>query len=157
MRLRVTGPDRTTPAVEQDGTPLVGPENEPLVVTTGTDGTVVVPDLRTPQEVCVIETAPATGYEEAFDPAAPPSACGTLEPGRTLVLELANKPNTPSVPITIPAGDPMVMAGETVEFSARGSDDSGAPLGLLGLGGLALTGVVGGGVLLGRRRAGQRQ
>ncbi|MBA8822853.1 hypothetical protein FHX42_000182 [Saccharopolyspora lacisalsi] len=150
VKLRVTGPDEKTPATEQDGTELVGPEGEPLVVTTGSDGTATVPELRTPQEVCVVETAPAKGYGEAFDPAAPPSACGTLKPGETLALELVNKPNTPSVPITIPAGDTTVAAGDV---PSGDSGDGGAPLGLFGLGGgLLLTGAVGGGVLLRRRR-----
>ncbi|MGP4019710.1 MSCRAMM family protein [Saccharopolyspora sp. 5N708] len=136
VALRVTAADGT-PALRQDGTPLLGADGQPAVVVTGPDGTATVPDLRAPQDVKLIEVAPAPGYEEAFDPANPPSVTGTLKPGETLELTLVNKPNTPTVPIRIPAGDPTAPAG-------------GVPAGLLGLGGLAMAAAVGGVVL--RRR-----
>ncbi|RJQ71606.1 hypothetical protein D5S17_27810 [Pseudonocardiaceae bacterium YIM PH 21723] len=109
--LRVTAADKKGPANKQDGTPLNGPDGTPLVLVTGADGTVLVPDLATPQEVCVVETQPAPGYEEAFDAAAPAAACGTLKPGETLTLALTNKPNKPKVPIVIPAGDGSTRIG----------------------------------------------
>ncbi|WP_433871392.1 MSCRAMM family protein [Saccharopolyspora sp. CA-218241] len=124
VALRLSLPDGS-PALRQDGTPLVGPDGEPAVLTTGADGTAVIPDLKTPQEVMITEVSPAPGYEEAFDPANPPSVTGVLEPGQTLELVVSNVPNTPTVPIRIPAGD-----------------DPGVNLGLLGLGGMALVGAV---------------
>ncbi|MCI2421585.1 hypothetical protein MOQ72_29545 [Saccharopolyspora sp. K220] len=130
VALRVTATDGS-PALRQDGTPLLGADGQPAVVVTGADGTATVPDLRTPQDVKLTEVAPARGYEEAFDPANPPSVTGTLKSGETLELTLVNKPNTPTVPIRIPAGDPT-------------APDSGVPAGLLGLGGLAVVAVAGG-------------
>ncbi|NUT95205.1 MAG: prealbumin-like fold domain-containing protein [Saccharothrix sp.] len=103
VALRVTAADGGA-AAKQDGTDLTGPDGKPLVLQTGDDGTATVPDLATPQEVCVVEVAAAKGYEESFDPNAPPKACGKVEPGQTLALALTNKPNKPVVPITIPAG-----------------------------------------------------
>lgn len=141
VSLRVTAADGS-PALRQDGTPLVGEDGRPLVVVTGEDGTVEVPDLRTPQEVTVTEVAPAPGYEEAFDEADPPSVTGTVEPGQTLELSLVNTPNTPTVPIHIPAGDPT---------------EDGVPAGLLGLAGLAAVTVIGGAGFAVRRRIGARQ
>lgn len=159
VALRVTGPDKSTPARRQDGTPLVGPDGKPAVVTTRQDGTASVPDLRTPQEVCVLETAPAKGYEQAFDPTKPPTTCGMLKAGQTLSLKLTNKANTPTVPVRIPAGNPGPLAGETVDlpFSPAGGD-GGVPAGLLGLGALTLTGAaVGCGFALRRRAGGSKQ
>lgn len=104
VALRITAADGTTPALKQDDGKLTGPDGKPLVLQTGDDGTATVPDLRTPQEICVVEVAAAKGYEEYFDPNAPPKACGNVEPGQTLALALANKPNKPVVPITIHAG-----------------------------------------------------
>ncbi|MFI9816247.1 MSCRAMM family protein [Saccharothrix variisporea] len=103
VALRVTAADGK-PALKQDDAELTGPDGKPLVLQTGDDGTATVPDLRTPQEVCVVEVAAAKGYEESFDPNAPPKACGKVEPGQTLALAVTNKPNKPVVPITIPAG-----------------------------------------------------
>ncbi|MER7010680.1 hypothetical protein ABT324_04535 [Saccharopolyspora sp. NPDC000359] len=141
VSLRVTAADGS-PAVRQDGTPLVGEDGEPLVVVTGEDGTVEVPDLRTPQEVEITEVAPAPGYEEAFDEANPPSVTGTVEAGQVLELSLVNTPNTPTVPIRIPAGDPT---------------QEGVPAGLLGLAGLAAVTVIGGAGFALHRRIGARK
>ncbi|GAA2812408.1 hypothetical protein GCM10010470_54790 [Saccharopolyspora taberi] len=145
VALRVTAPDGK-PALRQDGSELVGPDGQPAVVTTGADGTVSVPGLKTPQDVVITEVAPAKGYEESFDAANPPSVAGKLEPGQTLTLSLTNKANTPTVPIQIPAGDPGVTAGETVEFGE---------MSLLGAGALAVAvaTVLGGWAL--RRRIGE--
>ncbi|GAA2970812.1 SpaA isopeptide-forming pilin-related protein [Actinokineospora diospyrosa] len=124
VSLRVTGADKTTPAVDQDGKPLVGTDGKPLVVVTGADGTATVPNLRTPQEICVTETAAPPGYEQSFDAANPPSACGKVDAGKTLELKLANKPNVPTVPKTIPAGDTPAAAAAVL-------DDGGPSVGLL--------------------------
>ncbi|GAA4850638.1 MSCRAMM family protein [Saccharopolyspora rosea] len=136
VALRVTAADGK-PAIRQDGSPLLGADGKPAVITTGTDGTATIPDLRTPQDIRITEVAPARGYEEAFDAANPPSTAGTLRPGDTLELNLVNKPNTPTVPIHIPAGDPT--PGPT------------SPVGLIALGGLALTTAAVGGAALRRR------
>ncbi|PKW14344.1 MSCRAMM family protein [Saccharopolyspora spinosa] len=139
VSLRVTAADGS-PTLRQDGTPLLGEDGQPLVLVTGADGTATVPGLRTPQGIKLTEIAPAKGYEEAFDEANPPSVTGTLKPGETLQLSLTNKPNTPTVPIHIPAGDPTPAEG-------------GTPAGLLG--GLAgLTLVAAFGTVAVRRRIG---
>ena len=150
VALKVTAADGSKPALRQDDSGLTGPEGTPLVLQTTADGTVEVPDLRTPQEVCVVEVAPAKGYEEFFDPNAPPKACGKVEPGQTLVLALANKPDKPVVPITIPAGSEgagvVAKAAYTTEVS------TGA---LVGFGGVVLLGATLVGLLV-RRRATSR-
>ncbi|MFD1152196.1 MSCRAMM family protein [Saccharothrix hoggarensis] len=150
VALRVTAADGTTPAKRQDDTALTGPEGEPIVLQTAADGTAVVPDLRTPQEVCVVEVAPAKGYEEHFDPNAPPKACGVVDAGQTLALALTNKPDKPIVPITIPAGS------EGAGVVAKASYTTTAPTGaLLGFGGVVLAGAVLLGLVV-RRRASAR-
>ncbi|MGQ0840811.1 MSCRAMM family protein [Actinokineospora sp.] len=146
VSLRVTGADKTAPAVGQDGKALVGPDGKPVVVVTGADGTVAVPNLKTPQQVCVVEVAAPPGYEQAFDPAAPPSACGEVRPGGTLTLTVANKPNVPTVPQTIPAGDGTSAAAAVL----GGGPSTGL---LVGLGALVLLASAGTAVLVrGRRR-----
>lgn len=149
VALRLTAGDESSPATKQDGSPLVGPDGAPPVLTTRKDGSLAVQDLKTPQRVCLVETSPAPGYEDAFDKANPPSACGKLEPGKTLTLQLANAKNTPSVPVTIPAGD-----GSTAVGPDSGQSRDGLSAGLLG--GLMLAGAgLGAGVAL-RRRVAQR-
>ncbi|GHF45746.1 hypothetical protein FHX82_001680 [Amycolatopsis bartoniae] len=145
VALRLTAKDHTAPAKDQDGKPLTGPDGKPAVLTTeGDEGKVTVGNLRTPQEICVVEVSPPDGYDQAFDPANPPSACGTVQPGETLALAISNVPN--QVPTAIPAGaDPptaVLHASTTVVTS---------PLGVATLGGLALfgAGLVG---FLARRR-----
>ncbi len=136
--LRITGEDRTSAALGQDGKPLVGADGKPAVVTTdGATGGVTVENLRAPQEVCVVEASPPPGYTNAYDPKNPPSACGTVRPGETLALTVTNKPN--EVPRAIPAGDaPVTQARGAVEtsYSAPGL----AGLGLLVLLGAGLVG-----------------
>ncbi|KEI44683.1 MSCRAMM family protein [Saccharopolyspora rectivirgula] len=147
VELRISAPDGS-PAVRQDGTPLTGEDGQPLVVTTGEDGSATVPDLRTPQEVLITEVSPAPGYEEAFDEEDPTSVIGRVEPGQTLSLSLTNQPNSPSVPIHIPAGS---GPGETVDLGWR----PGLPVWLLAAGGLAAASTAG--LLVRRRvRAGNR-
>ncbi|MFF0147698.1 hypothetical protein ATK36_4540 [Amycolatopsis sulphurea] len=133
--LRVTGKDRKSAATGQDGKPLNGPDGKPVVVTTnGEEGVATVENLLAPQEVCVVEVNAPPGYTNAFDPNNPPTECGSLEPGGTLSLALANTPN--EVPHAIPAGDqPVAMAKGTTEttFSVPGVAGLGA-LVLLGSG-----------------------
>ncbi|MBB5956286.1 hypothetical protein FHS29_002872 [Saccharothrix tamanrassetensis] len=135
VALRITAADGTAPAVGQDDAPLTGPDGKPIVLQTADDGSVSVPDLRTPQDVCVTEVAAAKGYEESFDPAAPPKACGKVEAGQTLALALTNKPNKPIVPITIPAG--ADGAGVVAKGAFTTSVDTGA---VVGFGGAVLIG-----------------
>lgn len=103
-QIEVTGGDKKSPALKQDGSKLVGSDGNPLVLTTGADGTAQVTGLQTPQTVCVIETTPPPGYDQSFNPASPPTACGTLNPGATLQLALTDVPN--KIPVKIPAGGP---------------------------------------------------
>ncbi|MEU4765576.1 hypothetical protein AB0H12_20190 [Actinosynnema sp. NPDC023794] len=151
VALKVTGADGQTPAKRQDDTALTGPEGTPVVLQTAADGTAAVPDLRTPQEICVVEVAPVKGYEEFFDPNAPPKVCGTVEAGQTLALALTNKPDKPVVPITIPAGSQgtgvVAKAAYTTEVS------TGA---LVGFGGVVLIGATLVGLLVRRRATARR-
>lgn len=145
--LKVTAADGSSPAKRQDDTDLTGPEGQPVVLQTGADGLATVPDLRTPQEICVVEVAAAKGYEEHFDPNAPPKACGTVQPGQTLALAMSNKPNKPVVPITIPAGSDG--AGVVAKAAYTTEVRTGA---LVGFGGVALLGAALVGLVV-RRRA----
>lgn len=131
--LRITAKDKATAAVGHDGKPLNGADGKPAVVTTeGENGTVTVENLRTPQEICVVEVNAPPGYTNSFDPKNPPSACGEVKPGETLALKVANTPN--EVPRTIPAGDrPVAMMQGTVENSA-------STAGIISIGVLALLG-----------------
>ncbi|MEV1115149.1 hypothetical protein AB0I91_08785 [Actinosynnema sp. NPDC049800] len=151
VALKVTAADGSQPAKRQDDTALTGPEGTPVVLQTAADGTATVPDLRTPQEVCLIEVAPAKGYEEFFDPNAPPKVCGTVEPGQTLALALTNKPDKPVVPITIQAGSQgagvVARAAYTTEVS------TGA---LVGFGGVVLIGATLVGLVVRRRATARR-
>jgi hypothetical protein len=137
--LRITGADKTTAALDQDGKPLNGADGQPAVVTTdGKTGAVTVENLRAPQDVCVVEVSAPPGYTNAFDPKNPPSACGKIESGKTLALTVSNKPN--EVPHAIPAGGPpAVLAQGAVETSYSTAGVAG--LGLLALVGSALVGL----------------
>ncbi|WP_020670374.1 MSCRAMM family protein [Amycolatopsis nigrescens] len=134
VALRVTAKDKETAATGQDGKPLTGADGKPAVVTTsGEDGRAEVPNLKTPQEICVVEVSAPDGYGDGFDPANPPAACGSVAPGETLALEIKNAPN--EVPRVIPAGSsgPVVLASSaTTTGPATGA--------VLGLGGLAVLG-----------------
>ena len=113
VTLRLTGPDKSNPALATDGRPLTGSDGKPIVLTTGVNGTATETALHTPQTVCFVETAPPPGYDQAFHPKAPPSVCGRLVPGATLKLSLTNVPN--KVPVAIPAGgSPTLTATSTV-------------------------------------------
>ncbi|AUS78304.1 hypothetical protein C1701_07910 [Actinoalloteichus sp. AHMU CJ021] len=141
VQLRITSADKSSPALRQDDSELVGPDGEPLVVTTDEEGYARLEDLRTPQEICVVEVGVPAGYEEEFDPANPPTACGLVEAGDTLTLTIANKPNPPTVPSTIPAGeaDLVTASSETVN---RISPVTLTSLGLLVLLAAGATGLV---------------
>ncbi|WP_158888617.1 MSCRAMM family protein [Amycolatopsis anabasis] len=148
VALRLTGKDKTAPATGQDDKPLVGADGKPAVVTTsGEEGKASVENLRTPQEICVVEVSPPDGFGQSFDPKNPPAACGEVKPGETLALEIKNVPN--EVPRTIPAGNqpPAIAHGVT-----RTSASTGA---LAGVGALALLGSATLG-LVARRRFGRR-
>jgi hypothetical protein len=132
VALRVTGEDKVKPAEDQNGKPLVGADGKPSVVVTGPDGTAELPHLKIPQVICLLEVAAAPGFEQGFDPANPKSVCGKLEPGATLTLKLTNKPNVPTVPIKIPAGDqPQPVAHSTVL-------ETRPPWAMIAIGGLVL-------------------
>ncbi|QUQ69182.1 MSCRAMM family protein [Kutzneria sp. CA-103260] len=149
VQLRVTAADKTAAAVKQDGSPLNGTDGKPLVVTTGADGTATVDGLKTPQDICIIEVAAPAGYDQNFDASSPPNACGSIQAGQTLALKVANTPNTPTVPVKIPAGgSPMVADAATVTTLD--------PAALAAVGGLAVIGLGGVGLLLRRRRHASR-
>ncbi|WP_116049927.1 SpaA isopeptide-forming pilin-related protein [Amycolatopsis palatopharyngis] len=132
VSLRLTGKDKTAPAVGQDGAPLADSEGKPVVLKTDDSGVATIENLRTPQEVCIVEVSAPAGFDQDFDPDNPPSACGQLAPGETLALELANAPN--EVPRTIPAGTQPTVIASTAGTSGP---STGA---LAGIGGLALLG-----------------
>lgn len=148
--LQLTGEDKTEPALGQDGEPLTGPDDKPVVLSTDEQGKAEVQDIQTPQQICVVEVNAPKGYEDAFDPKAPPSACGEVKPGETLTLEVANAPNKPVVPEVIPAGDnPQAVA----KSDTLSNPSAGALVGLAAL--LLLAGSLGG--LLWRKRSTSRR
>lgn len=146
VALRVSAPNGAA-ALRTDGTPLVGEDGQPLVVTTAQDGSVTVPDLRAPQEVRVTEVAPAKGYEQSFDALNPPAVNGTVRIGQTADVVLSNRADVAEVPLHIPAGDPR---GDVTEVVAPTTRD---PLsaGLIGFGALAVLGAAAGGTVAHRR------
>ena len=148
-RIEFTGGDKVSPLLKQDGSPLTGTDGKPIIVTTGTDGTAPVTGLRTPQTVCAIETTPPPGYDQSFNPASPPVACGTLNPGATLQLSLTDVAN--KIPVKIPAGGPPPTV--TTEALVRSGP---SPTALVGFGGLLII-AAGGGTLLARRVSRRRR
>jgi hypothetical protein len=149
VALRLTGKDKTSAAKGQDGKPLSGPDGKPAVVTTeGDEGKASVANLQTPQEICVVEVSPPDGYDHAFDPANPPSACGTVQPGATLTLAITNVPN--EVPTAVPAG-----GGPPTAILHASTTMTTSPMAFAALGGVALLGsaLVG---FVARRRFGKR-
>jgi hypothetical protein len=149
VTLEITGSDKKTAALRQDGSALDGTDAKPLVLTTGVDGTATVKDLRTPQDICLIETTPPPGYDQAYDPKAPPTVCGTVKPGDTLALSLTNKPN--KVPVAIPAGGPPpTMTAMALVVSKP------TPGALIGFGGLLVIGAGMAGSVFARRTSRRR-
>jgi hypothetical protein len=143
----LTGKDRASPAVDQDGKPIVGADGKPTVLITGSDGVASVPNLKTPQEICVIEVAPPPGFDQGFDPNAPASACGIVEAGATLALAVNNRPN---VPIMVPAGDQPMSVGYGQVIDTR------PPWAWLGFGAMLLMAGGLGGLAVRRRITGRR-
>jgi hypothetical protein len=144
VRLELTGPDKKNPALRSDGEPLTGPDGKPLVLTTGSDGTATADGLHTPQQVCIVETAPPAGYEQAFNAKSPPTVCGGLIAGGTLKLALTNVPN--KVPVAIPAGGPPPTLTASSSVLSRP-----APAALIAFGALLLIAAGGAGLVTVRR------
>jgi hypothetical protein len=143
----VTGADKKSPALSLLGAPVVGKDGTPLVLTTNADGKATVNNLRTPQTVCMIETAPPAGYDQAFNPASPPTQCSQVAAGQTVTVSIKNTPN--KIPVAIPAGGPpatMTAMSAVVQEPA--------PVALFLFGGLLViaAGVAGAMVLRRRRR-----
>ncbi|OLT46631.1 hypothetical protein BJF85_16370 [Saccharomonospora sp. CUA-673] len=145
--LRITGEDRESPATGDDGEPLTGEDGRPAVVTTeGDRGAAEIENLRTPQQICIVEVSPPNGYADAFDPDNPPSACGEVTAGETLTLTIDNKPD--EVPKVIPAGHADAVV-------AQGATTTSTPVGALaGMGGLAALVAAAAGFAVHRRQSG---
>jgi hypothetical protein len=100
--------------------------------------------------VCLIETTPPPGYDQAFNPASPPTVCGALVAGGTLKLALTNVPN--KVPVAINAGGPPpTMTAMTTVLSQP------APAALVAFGGLLVIAAGGTGLVTARRAARRRR
>jgi hypothetical protein len=147
--LELTGPDHRSPVLKADGQPVLGKDGTPLVVTTGKDGTATVTGLHTPGQVCFIETAPPPGYDQAFNPASPPTVCGTLVANGTLKLSLTDVAN--KIPIAINAGGPPPTMTALSAVVSRP-----APTAMILFGGLLVVGVAFAG-LVATRRVGRRR
>jgi hypothetical protein len=143
--IELTGADKATAALQQDGTPLKGTDGKPLVVVTGQNGTATVTGLKTPQTVCMIEVTPPPGFDQSFNANAPPTVCGTVNPGLTLQLALTDVANV--IPIHVNAGGPP----STITAAALVTDRP-APGALVGFGGLLVLGAAAGTVFARRAR-----
>lgn len=145
VALELTGPDKKNPAMAQDGAPIIGTNGKAAVFTTNASGQVTVPNLHTPQTVCFVEVTPAPGFDQAFNPASPPSICANVTAGQTVQLTLTNAPN--KVPIAIPAGGPPpTMTAMTSVLSKP------APTALILFGGLLVIAAGSTGLVMVRRR-----
>src|SRR5882757_2283098 len=127
--IELTGADKTSPALQQDGTPLKGSDGKPLVLVTGQNGTATVTGLKTPQAVCMIEVTPPPGFDQSFNASAPPTVCGTVNPGLTLQLALTDVAN--KIPIHVNAGGPPPTI--TTEALVTSRPAPGALVGFCGL------------------------
>jgi hypothetical protein len=146
VALELTGPDKKSPALDFNGKPITGTDGKPLVITTGATGRVTTAqNLRTPQQVCVVEVTPPAGYDQAFDPTKPPSVCTTVNAGQTVTLTLTNVAN--KVPVAIPAGGPPPTMTAMSTVLTRP-----APGALVLFGGLLVIAAGGSGLLVARRR-----
>lgn len=141
----VTAADKKSPAMSLLGAPIVGQDGTPLTLKTGADGHVTVNNLRTPQTVCMIETSPPPGYDQAFNPASPPTQCAQVDPGQTVTVSVTNAPN--KIPVAIPAGGPppQMTAMSTVLSQP-------APMALFVFGGLLVIAAGFAGAVVVRRR-----
>lgn len=140
VSLRITGGDKHSPARTFDGGQLLGADKKPAVVQTNDDGLADIDNLAAPQQICVVEAAPAKGYDQNFDAKHPPAACGNIQPGKTLALKLSNKKNKAVVPVVIPAGGSAPKATASSETITK---PSSAGLAAFGGGLLALAGIGG--------------
>jgi hypothetical protein len=144
--LELTGADKKSPALALDGSPVTGSDGKSLKLTTASNGKASTSqNLHTPQQVCVVETTPPPGYDQAFDPSAPPSLCATVDAGQTVSLTLKNVPN--KVPVAIPAGGPpptMTAASAVVTKPV--------PTALVAFGGLLVVAAGSSGLVVARRR-----
>ncbi len=143
--IELTGADRTSAALQQDGSPLNGTDGKPLVVTTGPGGTATVTGLKTPQTVCMIEVTPPPGFDQSFNANAPPTTCGTVNPGATLQLSLTDVAN--KIPIHVNAGGPPPTITTAALVTSRP-----APGALVGFGGLLVIGAAAGTLVARRAR-----
>lgn len=141
----VTGADKKSAALSLLGAPINGADGTPLTVTTGADGHATVNNLRTPQTVCMIETSPPPGYDQAFNPASPPSQCAQINPGQTVTVSVTDTAN--KIPVAIPAGGPpATMTAMSTVLSQP------APVALFVFGGLLLIAAGFAGTVVVRRR-----
>jgi hypothetical protein len=143
--IELTGADKSTAALQQDGTPLKGSDGKPLVVVTAQNGTATVTGLKTPQTVCMIEVTPPPGFDQSFNANAPPTVCGTVNPGLTLQLAMTDVAN--KIPIHVNAGGPP----PTITAAALVTNRP-VPGALIGFGGLLVLGAAAGTVLARRAR-----
>jgi hypothetical protein len=144
--LELTGADKKSPALALDGSPVTGTDGKPVAVTTPVSGKATLSEnLHTPQQVCVVETAPPPGFDQAFDPASPPSLCATVSGGQTVTLTLKNVPN--KVPVAIPAGGPPpTLTASSVVLTKP------IPTALVAFGGLLVVAAGSSGLVVARRR-----
>lgn len=142
--LELTGPDKKNPALSQDGRPITGATGKPLVLTTDVNGQATVQNIHTPQTVCFVEVSPPPGFDQAFNPASPPTVCANLSAGQDVQLTLTDVPN--KVPVAIPAGGPPTMTAMTSVLSRP------APMALILLGGLLVLAAGSSGLIVARRR-----
>src|SRR6266702_2309690 len=143
--IELTGADKSTAALQQDGTPLKGSDGKPLVVVTAQNGTATVTGLKTPQTVCMIEVTPPPGFDQSFNANAPPTVCGTVNPGLTLQLAMTDVAN--KIPIHVNAGGPPPTITAAALVTNRPT-----PGALIGFGGLLVLGAAAGTVLARRAR-----
>ena len=141
----ITASDKKSPALSLLGAPILGQSGTPLTLNTGADGQATVNNLRTPQTVCMIETSPPPGYDQAFNPASPPTQCAEVDAGQTVTVTVTNTAN--KIPVAIPAGGPpaTMTAMSTVL-------NQPAPVAMFVFGGLLLIAAGFAGTVVVRRR-----
>ncbi len=141
----VTGADKKSPALSLLGAPITAQDGTPLTLTTGADGHATVNNLRTPQTVCMIETTPPPGYDQAFNPASPPTQCAQVDPGQTVTVSVTDTAN--KIPVAIPAGGPPATMTAMSTVLSRP-----APVALFVVGGMLLIAAGFAGTVVLRRR-----
>lgn len=141
----ITGSDKKSPALSLLGAPILGSDGTPLTVTTGANGQATVNNLRTPQTVCMIETSPPPGYDQAFTPSSPPTQCAQVDAGQTVTVSVTDTAN--KIPVAIPAGGPPATMTAMSTVLAQP-----APIALFVFGGLLLIAAGFAGTVVLRRR-----